>query len=663
MKARAQALAPAVTAGAIGLLSVATLVLAWLNDSGVRGFLDENQANTWLSGVAFGTVAVLVLHQQPANRLGLVFTIAGISAGTCATSAEYATYTLRTEPGALPGADLAAWGGSVLWLPAFLLLLGAVPLLYPRGEIPSIRWRWPARLALAGGLVATVGIATTQLIVQDTYPEARNPFDLPIPDGAQAAIASAGFVVVIGVGVSAVCAIAVRIRRHANRSERAQDAWFVTSVGLALVFNLVPGLPLWAVFAGNAASVAALAVGIVRHRLFDIEVVLSRALVYAVLTAGALAGYLLVAVLLGTGLEAGLGPALGAAVAALLLASIRQRVQYAVDRLLYGRRHDPLAALTALGQRLAVVLDTDAVLPAIADTVRETLRLPYAAIWLTGEQAPAYTSGELPTRTATFPLTHTGEQVGELIVGLRGGESALSPADTRLLNAFARQAGVAAHGVRAARDLRRSRERVVAAREEERRRLRRDLHDGLGPALAGITLGLETAARTATRERSATGPVLSDLRDETAKCVEEVRRIVADLRPPALDDMGLLTALRRHADVLGRSSHAPVVEVSGTEPLPSLPAAVEVAAYRIASEAITNAIRHSGGRTCKVSVQLDGDLRLSVTDDGCGRPGQTPGVGLRSMRERAEELGGTCTVIFRKDAGTRVEAVLPMVSP
>src|SRR5690606_2060260 len=135
MKARAQALAPAVTAGAIGLLSVATLVLAWLNDSGVRGFLDENQANTWLSGVAFGTVAVLVLHQQPANRLGLVFTIAGISAATCATSAEYATYTLRTEPGALPGADLAAWGGSVLWLPAFLLLLGAVPLLYPRGEI------------------------------------------------------------------------------------------------------------------------------------------------------------------------------------------------------------------------------------------------------------------------------------------------------------------------------------------------------------------------------------------------------------------------------------------------------------------------------------------------------------------------------------------------
>jgi two-component system, NarL family, sensor kinase len=300
----------------------------------------------------------------------------------------------------------------------------------------------------------------------------------------------------------------------------------------------------------------------------------------------------------------------------------------------------------------------------VVDAVRDTLRLPYAAVYLTGEDRPACESGDRPAHTADFPLSHAGAQIGVLQVGLRRGETALSAADARLLGAFARQAGVAAHGVRLTRDLRRSRERLVVAREEERRRLRRDLHDGLGPALAGITLGLETAARTTAREESAVAPLLENLRAETAASVDEVRRIVADLRPPALDQIGLVAALRQHADLLSsRSSGRLHVDITATGPLPPLPAAVEVAAYRIALEAMTNTARHSGARACHVSVALDGALHLTVRDNGSGLPASEPGVGLTSMRDRAEELGGTCRVVFTEGEGTCVEARLPVETP
>jgi signal transduction histidine kinase len=291
------------------------------------------------------------------------------------------------------------------------------------------------------------------------------------------------------------------------------------------------------------------------------------------------------------------------------------------------------------------------------------MRFPYAAIQLAGETEPACADGEAPAHTAEFALAHAGIRVGTLVVGLRQGETALSAADSDLLAAFARQVGVAAHGVRVTRDLRRSRERIVVAREEERRRLRRELHDGLGPALAGITLGLETAARSARRAKSPLAELLGNLRDETATWVDEVRKLSADLRPAVLDQIGLVPALRQHADLLtSRSAGRFAVEVAEPSPVPALPAA-EAAAYRIALEAITNAARHAAATTCRVSVELNGSLFLTVSDDGTGVPVSPPGVGLASMRERAEELGGTCNVVFREGKGAQVEAVLPVKTP
>ncbi|HEU4423543.1 MAG TPA: histidine kinase [Pilimelia sp.] len=665
MDRRFVTLAPAAVAGVSAALAIATLGLAARNGADFATFLDENRANTWLVGLCAGLVAVPVLRRRPGNRLGPVFAVAGVSALLSTAAAEYATYRLRGGSGPSALVNWAAWCGTVLWAPTFLLLMVAVPLLFPDGRLASPRWRWPARLALAAGAVGLLAAATAETIVDDEFPAAVNPIDLPLPDGPQMAVANVAFFACIAVGLAAIVGLAVRMRRLPE-PRRQQHAWVVTGVVLALVVTFVP-LPAAVTFAGNALAIVAFGVGIVRHQLFDIEVVLSRALVYALLTAGALAAYLVTAAVLGVGLSGGPGllPAVVASVAALLLAGGRQRLQRAVDRLLYGERGDPLRALTALGVQLDRALDSEAVLPAVVTTVRETLRLPYAAVQLSGEPAPVCAAGDPPARTVEFPLAHAGERVGVLIVGLRRGESGLDPADDRLLTAFARQVSVAAHGVRVTRDLRRSRERLVVAREEERRRLRRELHDGLGPALAGITLGLETAGRAASRDGSSDLPaLLGNLRAETAACLDEVRQISADLRPPSLDQIGLVPALRQHADLLSsRSGGDLVVHVTQAGPVPALPAAAEAAAYRIALEAMTNTARHAGAHRCDVHVELDGDLQVTVRDDGTGVPGAVPGVGLASMRERAEELGGSCVVTFREGVGTCVAAVLPVASP
>ncbi|WP_214107522.1 sensor histidine kinase [Acrocarpospora catenulata] len=642
----------AATGGVSVLLTLATLVLAWVNGSDLAHFLAGNQANTWLAGLAFSALGLLIRRAQPVNRLGPLFTVAGLFAALCAGCDEYAELALRTHPG-LPGADWAALGAGVLWGPAFLFMVAGVPLLYPAGRLRSPHWRWPARIALASSAVALLAMVTTEYVVDDVFPEASNPLDLPFPDDTQVAAAEAAMLLTLLIGLAAVADIALRLRR-APAAERGQHAWFVAALAITLpvAFSDLPDL---VGFLCHVLAFAAIGVGIVRHHLFDIEVALSRALVYALLTGGALAAYLGAAALLGVATS--VGPALVAAVAALALAAGRGRVQRAVDRLLYGER-DPLDVLTTLGDRLEQAIDADAVLPAVVETVRQTLRLPYAAVVLESGE-PACASGEPGGEVARFPLAHAGERIGELVVAPRAGERTLGAADRRILAAFARQAGVAAHGVRVTRELRRSRERIVTAREEERRRLRRDLHDGLGPALAGITLGLETAGRVASREGCSATALLASLRAESAESVEHIRRVVAGLRPAALDEIGLVAALARHADLLSAGPFT--VRVTAPAHLPVLPAAVEVAAYRIASEAMTNAARHAKALTCEVIVELgEGTLLLTVADDGEGRLAGSPGVGLGSMRERAEELGGSCVIIFREGAGVTVRTTLPL---
>jgi signal transduction histidine kinase len=349
-----------------------------------------------------------------------------------------------------------------------------------------------------------------------------------------------------------------------------------------------------------------------------------------------------------------------AVVIALGLSPARALVQRAIDHLLYGGSRDPYAVITDLGRQLSAAIAPDEMLPIIVRTVAAGLRLPYAAVTLAGEDLPASMYGEPSAGLVDLPLRHAGQEVGRLTIGLRDGQRRLDPADERLLHDFARHAGAAADGVRLTRDLRRSRDRVLTAREEERHRIRRDLHDGLGPTLAGVALGLG-AARRAVGE-SGPADLLGRLESEVLGGLDEVRRMVADLRPAGLADLGLVAALRRHAEMLSaRTGGTLTITVTAPENLPPLIPAVEVAAYRIALEALTNVARHAGARACEVDVAARGDLlRLAVRDDGVGiereRPGR--GIGLRSMAERAAELGGTCEIGPADGGGTLVLATL-----
>jgi signal transduction histidine kinase len=652
--------APALVAGATVALGLTSLVLAVSTATSPADLLDGNRANQWLGGVAFGLAGALVLRSAPANRLGWVMAACGLGASLGSTATEYAALG---EDHGLPGWQAAAWMASTVWFPSFMTVLGALPLLFPDGGLPGRRWRVPAYVALGAGALATISFCTTQVALDDAgYTGVRNPLDLPVEDDVQMVVALAGLAVVAVVGAAAALGIVWRMR-DTDHQARLQGAWFVASVALGGFGSLLPA-PDLVQFLLSSASVACLATGIIRYGLFAIDVLLSRAVVYVVLTAAALVAYLSAAGLVGASSDAGLFPAVVTAVVALLLATGRQRLQRWVDRAMYGQRSDPMAALAALGERLGGAVDDDQVLPAIVEGVRSTLRLPYAEVRLVGETGPAATSGDRPDHTRSFELDHAGERVGVLEVGVRRGEQMLSPADERLLEAFARQAGVAAHGVRATRELRRSRQRVVLSREEERRRLRRELHDGLGPALAGISLGLEQAEKVRHRDPESTGALLAELRNDTTACVDEVRRIVSDLRPPALDQSGLAEALRRHAQLLTSRSNGGLTVVVEDGSLPELPPAVEVAAYRIATEAATNVMRHAGAGRCTIALSSsDGPgraaLRLTVSDDGSGTPPERSGNGLTTMRERAEELGGTCTVTFRPGHGTTVEAVIP----
>jgi signal transduction histidine kinase len=319
--------------------------------------------------------------------------------------------------------------------------------------------------------------------------------------------------------------------------------------------------------------------------------------------------------------------------------------------------------ISRLGRRLKATLAPEAVLPTVVETIAQTLKLPYAAILLKeGEgfrTAAAY--GSPKGEPVTLPLVHQREEIGRLVLFPRAPGEAFSDADRSLLEDLARQAEVAVHAVRLTTDLQHSRERLVTTREEERRRLRRDLHDGLGAQLAGLNVQAGTLRRLIPRDPDAAEELVVELREELRSAIADIRRLVYDLRPPALDDLGLVEALRRLAERYGSKDEPLSVLVRAPEDLPNLPAAVEVAIYRITQEALTNVARHARAHSCVVQLAVNDDVTLEIVDDGDGIPAQrSAGVGLSSMHERASELGGNCIVQSVPMGGTRVLARLPL---
>jgi two-component system, NarL family, sensor kinase len=345
----------------------------------------------------------------------------------------------------------------------------------------------------------------------------------------------------------------------------------------------------------------------------------------------------------------------GAPVAATVLIAlafnpVRVRLQRLVDRAFYGARRDPVRAVSAVGERLAA---DD--LGGVLDGIRDALRLPFAA--LRGEDGELAARGSPSATIRAVPLTYHGERVGDLLVGVRAGERRMGAADLAVLDLLATPLAAALHATRLSEALQMSRERLVTATEEERRRLHRELHDSLGPTLTGAAFTADAIGNLTGSDPDGATRLAADLGTQIRAAIDDVRRLVYGLRPPALDELGLVGAVRRQAAQLAGEVE---ITVDADGALPPLPAAVEVAAYRITTEALTNVVRHSGGGHAKVSIRVDVDaLRLSVTDDGPRDGAWRQGVGLRSVAERAAELGGACQAGPTPDGGS-VTAHLPL---
>ncbi|MBA2894110.1 sensor histidine kinase [Nonomuraea soli] len=542
-----------------------------------------------------------------------------------------------------------AWFSVWAWVFPVTTFSGFLPMLFPDGRLPSARWRpvwW-------GLVVLCAGHSTLMALMPNPELEIKLPLDNPVGVEALGGLpwlveTHIGWVMVPLYSL-AVLSLAFRYRA-AGREVRGRIVWFVGTMAAYMAFWVAR-----VVFADDSGDVVLVAIqllllagapisivaSVVRHGFYGIRVALNRTLVYVALAA-LLAGAYTIMIWAGDRLAGGYGPVAGLA-ATLAVGAVshplRVRLEGMVDRA-FGVERDPYRAADRLSR-------TSQQAESPAEALASAIRL---LRWSTNARGVAveageerYSDGRLGARPRSLPLSWQGESAGTLLVS--GGVGT----GREQLTVMAKHLAELAHAVRLAEDLRRSRERIRATRDQERRRLARELHDGLGPALTGVVMMLDAARR-------APDPALLErTQDELRATVVSVRSLVAGLRPPVLDDLGLECALREAADVPG-------VEVDLVVSAGELPPEVELAAYRIVLEALTNVRRHAGATRAVVRLSgEDGVLRVRVDDDGAGLPSSAvPGVGLTSMLERATEVGGSCAVEPRPGGGTSVEARLPL---
>jgi signal transduction histidine kinase len=637
-------------------------------------------ANAYAFLVFIATCAAvghLIATRRPGHRVGWLLLVVAVCFGLQDVLGRYAVFGLVEDPGSLPGARLALWPQTWLWVPPTAAITVLLPLCFPGGRLLSDRWRPVAWAAVAWvvvvGLVASLTPGDGQLAVgigsgveNPLGVEALRPWNWVVEQVAPA--------VLMVLAVAAATSMTVRFRRS-DGVERAQISWLAYAVVASLVLLPLAGLLLPSldvvtslVFAGIPLAIG---VAVLRYRLYDIDVLVNRTLVYVVLSVALLSVYLVVvaavsAVVVGDGA----GPSVTAAgCVAVLAAPLRARAQSAVNRLMYGDREDPRAALSRLGRQLEATLTVDEVLPAAVEAVADSLRSPHVAVEapLLGGRVAEHGTASPGVPTVRLPLTFAGEALGHLLVQPRPGDVGFSRGDREVLDDLARQVGAAVHGLvqrsaarRLADDLQGSRQRLVVAREDERRRLGRDLHDEIGPRLAGIAMQVDAARAVLSEDPEHAALLLTSVLEQTTAAVDGVRQAAHELRPPALDSLGLVGAIRTHVVTIG---HGPVeITVDAPTSLPPLPAAVEIAGYRIVLEALNNVLRHAHATHCVVRMFVDpGEaLTVSVIDDGDGTPDErVDGLGLSSMLDRATELGGRCTITGSVHGGTAVVARLP----
>jgi signal transduction histidine kinase len=634
--------------------------------------------------LAFPAAGLLVVTRRPHNAVGWLLLTIGLVWLAGGLAAAYAVYAL-VDPGGLSGGDWAAWAWDyVLWIPG-IALVGALMLVFPDGRLPSRRW-WPvaAVMSVSAGLVLlSLALRPGQMT---NYPDVANPVGVSgfavIADPLEM-LGNAGFMVA---GAATVIALAVRYRR-AGIVARHQLKWFLFAgvlIGTALftanglqaagappeVLGPLRVLPL-------AALPVATTVAVLRHRLFDINIVINKSMLYA-----GLAGFVAlvyVAAIAGVGALVGAGgsaavPAavVATAVAAVAFQPVRQRLQRLADRLVYGHRATPYEVLASFTQRMAAAYPAGTAPAEIARVVGTGIGAQTADVWLrqggdlrlaarwpqglSNLSVPVSgmeTVAGLPDAQRVYPIHHQGRLLGAVGV-TKAADDPVTAAEDRLLRDLAATAWLVLDNAAMVGELRASRKRLVATQDAERRRVERNLHDGAQQRLLEIALALRMAHHHLERDRTEqAGATIATAQQQLRAALAELRDLARGIHPAILTERGLGPALESLAE------RAPLPVTVAVTDHARLPATHEATAYFVAAEALANVIKHAGARTASISLAAsDGRLRLTVVDDGAGGADATA-PGLAGLADRVMALDGELTVVSPPGDGTRVHMDLP----
>ena len=659
------------------VLAIAGLVLSALN--GERGGLLSITLFT-LTFLGFGLTGSLVASRRPDNSIGWLLLGTALGFGILVLSTQYARYTLQTNPGALPGGVWAAWVISWAWGAVIGPIVTFLFLLFPDGHVPSRRWRpvaWVAGVDLV--ILAVAGMVNPNA---DSGFPVGNPIGIEAAGKAVDALIGVAFLIQLVVALLSVASLIVRFRRSRG-DERQQIKLFAFAAGLLAAwltltsigeFARIPWLvdsPLITVLSVVAflALPAAVGAAILKYRLYELDLVIRKTVVFGLL---ALFTTLVYAAVVG-----GIGALVGstsnttlsfvaAAALAVLFQPARERARRIADRLVYGKRATPYEVLAEFSGRVGEAYSTDDVLPRMAQLLAEGTGATSATVWLRvgGEVRPtaswpegrhadplALEGDALPTfeNQDAVEVGHQGELLGALTVTMPPAEP-MNPAKEQLVRDLAGQAGLVLRNVRLIEELRASRQRLVAAQDEERRRLERNIHDGAQQQLVSLSVKLRLLGQLASRDPAKTSEMADQLQAEATEALEDLRDLARGIYPPLLADKGLGTALEAQA----RKAVIPLsVE---TDRIGRYPQDVESAVYFCCLEALQNVAKYANATHATVRLSDEEGLSFEVSDDGSGfDPSSTGyGSGLQGMADRLDAVGGTLEVRSQQGGGTTV---------
>jgi signal transduction histidine kinase len=642
--------------------------------------------------------AGLVIARQPKNSIGWMLLFIGLAGQITSDIQLYSLLANTVHHKTLLGGTVSAWLGSWLFDPPLALLVTLVLLLFPNGRLPSPRWRLVGWLSAASVIVASVGAAVGAIPRSANFVvDSGGVLDTSSRIGPDVQALS---ILAFACGVVCVAGLIVRFRRSRG-PERQQLKWFtyggvvfVAGVIVSVASVLGPGnnnAPAWANAIQQLSTVAvpiAIAVAVLKYRLYDIDVVISRTLVYGSLAAFITAVYVGIVVGLGTLIGSGGQPNLvlsiiATATVAVAFQPVRERLQKVANRLVYGKRATPYEVLSQFAERVAETYAADEALPRMARVLAEGTGAERAQVWLrsgdairpaaswpeaegTPAREPVSVEGQLMPDLGgqqAVPVRHQGELLGALTVTKRQGES-LTPIEQKLVDDLAHQAGLVLKNVGLTADLqarladlRASRQRLVAAQDDERRRLERNLHDGAQQHIVAIKVKLGLAEMLATRDPEKARAAVAELKHDADEALETLRDLARGIYPPLLADKGLPTALQAQA----RKATLPVtIEADG---IGRYPQDTEAALYFCILEALQNIQKYAQASSAVVRLREEGNrLSVEVADDGRGFDVSSTirGNGLTNMEDRLEALGGTLRIASSPGSGTTLRAILPI---